>query len=322
MSSGHASITVRSLFGEQLPIWVHETYTFRELRLAAATHWSLPPSTVYLQDGENRVWPDDEFVLTGLSRRKSNRQRMIVLKIHLPETTHTRSKNKDAGFISRTQLEISDSHNNAALNKRGSNPNAVSDVATSAEWEDVQEFQNLEPKDKDRILWTMFAAYSIHGSVSKPCELSRLQWIKFLRDCKLCPKPIPVPHAEVMYSWQRKQVNDGKRNWIGFGQFMHLVHETAVRVYKSFSSSKEYFGLNRVGQLVQDYVLPNARRIGAGVVGLRWVTVMTIFKKEAVISRHVLFRRPLSKLFNYYTICASKMHYDAFHTFLVDFEVC
>ena len=322
MSSGHASITVRSLFGEQLPIWVHETYTFRELRLAAATHWSLPPSTVYLQDGENRVWPDDEFVLTGLSRRKSLRQRMIVLKIHLPETEHIKSKDTSVGFVSKTQHELSRSRNADVLTKRGANPNVVADVATASEWEDVREFQNLRPADKDRILWTIFAAYSIHGHVSKPCELSRLQWVKFLRDCRLCPQSIPVPHAEVMYASQRKQVAGGKRNnWLGFVQFMHLIHEVADRIYKSASSEKEFFGLNRVGQLVRDHILPHARRIGAGVVGLRWVTVMTIFKKEAVVSRHVMFRRPFTKLFQYYTICAPQMHYDAFHTFLVDFEV-
>lgn len=325
MSSGHASITVRSLFGEQLPIWVHETYTFRELRLAAATHWSLPPSTVYLQDGENRVWPDEEYVLAGLSRRKSSRQRMIVLKIHLPETTHTRSSDTRAGFVSETQREIARTRNAAALTQRGSNPNAVvADVATSStEWEDVREFQNLQAADKDRILWTIFAAYSIHGSVSKPCEMSRLQWVKCLRDCQLTPQVIPVPHAEVMYSWQRKQVAGGKTNWIGFAQFMHLVHEVAQRVYKDTDANggKEFFGLNRVGQLVQEYILPNARRIGAGVVGLRWVTVMTIFKKEAVVARHVMFRQPLGKLFRYYTIGSPRMSYDAFHTFLVDFEV-
>jgi hypothetical protein len=369
MSSGHASITVRSLFGEQLPIWVHDTYTFRELRLAAATHWSLPPSTVYLQDGENRVWPDDECVLVGLSRRKSSRQRMIVLKIHLPETTHTRSQDTRSG-VSQTQREIVRTRNAEALMQRELNPNAfVADVATaSSEWEDVREFQNLQAADKDRILWTIFTAYSIHGTVSRPCELSRLQWVKFLRDCQLCPACIPVPHAEVMYSWQRKQpvaagsggrgsssstniniiINNNnnnsniKRNWISFTQFMHLVHEVAQRVYKQFessgggrgnnnnnaignnnssSSNKEFSGLNRVGQLVQEYVLPNARRIGAGVVGLRWVTVMTIFKKDAVVARHVLFKKPLGKLFKYYTIASPRMSYEAFHTFLVDFEL-
>ncbi len=56
-------------------------------------------------------------------------------------------------------------------------------------------------------------------------------------------------------------------------------------------------------------------------MGLRWITVMTIFKKDDVVARVAMFRSPLAKLFNYYTVGAPHMNYNAFHTFLVDFEV-